>query len=87
MTMTNLCVRCGKQRIVSREWQEEIKNSAGVSVVTFTQTVCPDSACQKIVEEKQAVLNEKANEIKRNFEKRAADKRAERARLKAMVKK
>lgn len=45
---SNLCVRCGKARIVSKKWKENIGNS----VVYFTNNVCPDPECQKIVEAK-----------------------------------
>jgi len=46
-TSTTICVRCGKQRIflsVSKE-----KN--GTSVVTITETTCPDLDCQKKVDQ------------------------------------
>lgn len=46
MPNTTPCVRCGKSRIVSKTWSEKVDNS----MVTYTQTVCPDSECQKIVE-------------------------------------
>lgn len=47
-----MCIRCGKERIVSKVWKEEITNYFGTSVVTHTETVCPDLECQKIVDEK-----------------------------------
>lgn len=65
------CIRCGKTRVVSKVWQEYI----GQSLVTYTDTVCPDPACQKIVEEeiitrrekKEFIINQrkiKANQFK-----------------------
>jgi hypothetical protein len=42
----NACTRCGKPRIAVKTWNETI----GTSVVTYTQTVCPDPECQKAVE-------------------------------------
>ncbi|MBM3284155.1 hypothetical protein FJY90_08035 [Candidatus Gottesmanbacteria bacterium] len=41
------CIRCGKIRIVASSWKEYI----GTSLVTYTNTVCPDPECQKIVDE------------------------------------
>lgn len=60
--MNNPCVRCGKQRRTSRQWKEKVETLAGISVVTYTETVCPDPVCQSIVEAKQAELREKALE-------------------------
>ncbi len=44
--MSNPCVRCGKERLDGKSWKEK----AGTSVITYIQTFCPDSECQKIVE-------------------------------------
>jgi len=49
------CIRCGKTRVVSKVWQEYL----GQSLVTYTETVCPDPACQKIVEEEIVARREK----------------------------
>lgn len=48
--MNNPCIRCGKQRIDGKSWKEKI----GISVLTHTQTTCPDSECQKIVDKATA---------------------------------
>ena len=61
------CIRCGKERIVSKTWKEEVTNFFGSSFITHTETVCPDEECQKIVEakfkqereKKEALLAEK----------------------------
>ncbi len=42
----NLCSRCGKERIFVKTWEEKI----GYSVITTTETACPDEECQKQVE-------------------------------------
>lgn len=47
MTGETQCIRCGKLRILDRTWIEYI----GISKVTYTQSVCPDTACQKLVDE------------------------------------
>jgi len=44
--MNNPCIRCGKPRIDGKSW----KSNLGNSVITHTLTICPDSACQKIVD-------------------------------------
>lgn len=41
-----LCIRCGKLRILDKTWKEQI----GLSLVTYTSTICPDPVCQKAVE-------------------------------------
>ncbi len=63
MQNTSSCIRCGKPRIVTKTWTETINNS----VVTFTETSCPDTECQKMVEkmlqskrDKLASLQEKS---------------------------
>lgn len=38
----NLCMRCGKERIVSHVSKEKV----GISTVVTTFTICPDRACQ-----------------------------------------
>jgi len=44
--MSNPCVRCGKERVDGKTW----KGKTGISPITYTQTVCPDRECQKIVD-------------------------------------
>lgn len=45
--MSNPCIRCGKPRIDGESWERKI----GISVITCTKTICPDPACQKILDE------------------------------------
>lgn len=45
--MNNPCIRCGKQRINGKISKEKV----GASEITYTQTICPDPECQKIVDE------------------------------------
>lgn len=42
----NLCIRCGKQRVVVKTKKEYINSS----LVLTTITSCPDPGCQKSVE-------------------------------------
>ncbi len=84
---TNPCPRCGKNRVDGKTWTEEVATFSGVSLVTHTQTLCPDPKCQKIVEEKWAIEVTKSNKIKEDFDKRAAEKKAARAQIKLSKKK
>lgn len=65
--MSNPCIRCGKERVDGKTW----KGKAGSSIITYTLTMCPDFACQKIVDkatadrkEKSALLIKKKEEAK-----------------------
>lgn len=46
MVAQTTCILCGQPRILSKTWSELI----GISKVTYSQSVCPDTECQKIVE-------------------------------------
>jgi len=69
---SNPCIRCGKERIVSKTSKEKMGNS----VIITTQTVCPDPACQKLVEKELARQNEKKLAMKLRSEERAANRKA-----------
>lgn len=59
----NPCTRCGKQRITLSTHKVKF----GESVVLVSETVCPDSECQSIVEkqlEKEKKLREQAISLK-----------------------
>lgn len=60
----NPCTRCGKERIDSKKWKEEVATFFGTSTIIHTDTVCPDEDCQKIVEEKLETLKAKSDELK-----------------------
>lgn len=83
----NPCPRCGKPRITGKTWTEEVATFSGVSLVTHTQTLCPDPKCQKIVEEKWEIEKAKSIKIKEDFDKRAAEKKEARAQVKLNKKK
>jgi hypothetical protein len=86
MNSSNPCIRCGKERIVSKTWKEEIHNFSGTSFITHTETVCPDGECQKIVdakfkqekEKKEALQVEKQKRYEQSL-KNAKKKSAEKA--------
>jgi hypothetical protein len=81
---TNVCTRCGKERIESKTWTEEIATFFGTSTVVHTDTVCPDPDCQKIVEEKLETQRAKTEELKQEKQKKldlAAAERKKKASL------
>ncbi len=59
--MNNPCVNCGKQRVDGKTW----KGKSGASVITYTQTICPDPECQKLVDKAIADRKEKSADIAR----------------------
>ena len=66
---SNPCTRCGRERIDSKTWKETVVNFIGTTIVTHTETVCPDPECQAIVEkelEKQRKKKEKFELDKEN---------------------
>ncbi|OGM27305.1 hypothetical protein A2962_02000 [Candidatus Woesebacteria bacterium RIFCSPLOWO2_01_FULL_39_61] len=44
---TDICFQCGKERITTKTYKEYVNGS----LVTTTQSVCSDSACQKRTED------------------------------------
>lgn len=72
----NPCTRCGKQRIIAKTWTEDVVAFFGTSTVTYTETVCPDPECQKIVEEKLEAQKQKSREMQDAKEKRLKEKMA-----------
>lgn len=59
--MSNPCIRCGKERLDGKTWKGKI----GTSLVVYTLTICPDRACQKIVDQGIVERKEKADLILR----------------------
>jgi hypothetical protein len=66
--LTNVCPRCGKLRITSRKWTEVVTTMRGNSTIGYEDTICPDRACQRKVEEGLVMAREKHEEILRNRE-------------------
>lgn len=63
---TTVCIRCGKERILFKKWTE--KSGANVNLITSELYVCPDSDCQKIVDQKfeQMRLKREGSENRRS---------------------
>lgn len=67
---SNPCTRCGKERVTSKTWDEEITNFTGKTTITYTETVCPDPECQIIVEKELEVQRKKKEKIDQDKEDR-----------------
>lgn len=76
MQQDNLCIRCGKVRIVGKTWSEKI----GGSMVTYTTTVCPDAECQKLVDEQLNKKKDRIEAIQKESAKRRENLRKNRSR-------
>lgn len=60
------CSRCGKIRVISREWTEKME-SGSVEVI---EQSCPDKKCQKVIDNELARTKKKrfdAEEKRRNI--------------------
>lgn len=63
-------MRCGKQRIVTHTWIEFIETFSGARVKqTNTDSVCPDSECQKIVDKELKAQQQKREKMRLDKEK------------------
>lgn len=62
----SVCSRCGKTRVITSSHEEKIGNS----VITVTETACPDHDCQAKVDSQLKKDRAKREEIKNNSEKR-----------------
>ncbi len=71
--MNNPCIECGKERIEGKSWKEKVGNTTAF----YTQTVCPDKACQKIVDQAIAERKLKSDQLAQ----KKADAKLEREKL------
>lgn len=71
-TQHNPCIRCGKERKIVKTWKEKI----GTSVIVNTESVCPDPACQKLVESDNKKYRERQAAMKLKSEQRVINRRA-----------
>lgn len=75
----NPCSRCGKERIVSKTWKEKIQTSFGDSMVVFTENICPDKECQKVVDKELAAQKRSRDKIKSDKEAKLASNKIAKA--------
>lgn len=71
----NPCIRCGKERRVVKTWVERTQTS----LITYSLSICPDPACQKIVDKQN-----QEHETKRLM-RLASSKRSHQPRSKQLV--
>ena len=45
-----LCIKCGRERILSKKWTQKAGGKG--TAITYELYVCPDSECQKLVDQK-----------------------------------
>ncbi len=76
--ISNPCIRCGKERIVVKTWKEHIDVYFGNSTVVYTESACPDKACQKLVDKELAVARTKRDTMKKDKEQRANENKTKR---------
>lgn len=69
--ISNPCIRCGKDRIESKEWKEKVGNS----MILCTSNICPDPECQKEVEAQLKSKKDRFNAIQENSQKKRAENR------------
>ena len=66
------CTRCGKERVISKVWEEKIDSS----VIVITETVCPDLECQKKVNTDNKKQRDKYTAIKLKSKQRVMNRKA-----------
>lgn len=81
--MTNICTRCGSERILSKTWDEVIEMYSRKTTITHSQFVCPDKNCQKQVEDQLTQIREKREYAERQKEIAKAEKIKENAKAAA----
>lgn len=70
----SLCTRCHTERVVSKTWTEKIETYSGTSVVTHTETICPNPECQAVVDKQLTASRERNEQAKQDREKRVAQR-------------
>lgn len=81
--MSNTCMRCGKDRIVIKRWEEVVHSERRDSVIVHILTACPDPDCQKLVDKN--LEQQKIKEAERKQEKEDKDKAIKEARMKNVL--
>lgn len=76
MAQNTPCIRCGKERIASKTWDEELNGST----VTYTLTVCPDPECQKKVDAELKKHSDRIADIQaKSLKRRVSNRRNKKA--------
>ncbi len=64
----NPCSRCGRERIITRTWEETFETFSGVITEIHTDAVCPDPECQAIIDKELSAQREKRDKQKQERE-------------------
>lgn len=72
----NPCTRCGTERIITKTWDETLETMRGKTTVTYTESVCPNKECQKLVEDELAVQKKKRDKQREDRESRHQERMA-----------
>ncbi|HVA96589.1 MAG TPA: hypothetical protein VND99_02955 [Candidatus Acidoferrales bacterium] len=73
-TSSNPCTRCGKERILLREWKESVPTLSGTLMeITRSENICPDPECQAIVQLELTKQKEKRDKMKQEREDRITE--------------
>ena len=69
--MTNPCIQCGRERVVSKTWTETITSFSGtLQDIVHVTAVCPDALCQEKLNTEFAKQKEKRVKIAAEKEER-----------------
>lgn len=68
--MSNICTRCGKERILSKKWKEVILLHGKETATIHTEYVCANPQCQRVVEDQLLKQKEKREFLESEKEKR-----------------
>jgi hypothetical protein len=76
-THSNPCTRCGKERIISKRYEEQMYNYPGATKVVHIEKICPDPDCQRKVEAELKEQQQKKDNIRKKSQERALARRAQ----------
>ena len=78
-TVDNKCIRCGKDRVFEKTWEEKTTTGQGSAVLTYNLYVCPDKECQKKVEKSLAEKQKISEDREKAHQKRLKERNIARA--------
>lgn len=70
-TYSNPCVLCGKERVVSKIWEEKVGNS----IIINTKSICPDRDCQRKLDIDNKKIKDRYTALKMKSEQRAINRK------------
>lgn len=70
-SFSNPCIKCGRERVIVRTWTEKVYDS----VITNTETRCPNPDCQKEVDRDNKKQKDRHEALRLKSEQRARDRK------------